>query len=341
MPAADEAAFMAKAVALARRGEGHTRPNPPVGAVVVCDGAVVGEGFHRKAGTDHAEVAAIKSVRRRLGPAAVAALRKSTLYVTLEPCSTPGRVGACTDAIAAAGVRRVVYAVPDPNPVNRGRAARALARNDIICERLAEGSPAAADAARLIAPFAKHVRTGLPFVTVKIAMSLDGRICDDAGKSRWISSVRARAQTGALRASVDAIVVGAETVRRDNPSLLCHQKANDDLIRVVVSKSGRLPKNAQVFKDGKKPALVFSDAAEAIRELGRLGALHVLCEGGLGLATSLADAGLVDEWLTVLAPIVIGHRPVSDAIRFGAPEITWRDAAEGDVIMRFPAGRYS
>ncbi len=338
MPAADAASFMSKALALARRGEGHTRPNPPVGAVVVCDGSVIGEGFHRKAGADHAEVAAIRSVRRRLGPAAVAALHKSTLYVTLEPCSTPGLVGACTDAIASAGLRRVVYAVPDPNPANRGRAARVLAKSDVACERLKEDLPVAAEAARLLAPFAKHVRTGLPFVTVKIAMSLDGRICDDTGRSRWISSERARAQTGMLRASVDAILVGAETVRRDDPSLLCHQKPNEDLIRAVVSKSGRLPKNAQVFR-GKKPAVVFRDAAEAIRELGRQGALHVLCEGGLKLATSLAEAGLVDEWLTVLAPCVVGGLPVSKAVRFGAPETLWRDASEGDVIMRFPAAR--
>ena len=322
------------ALALARRGCGHTRPNPPVGAVIVRAGEVIGEGFHRKAGSDHAEVAAIKNARRRLGGRAAAALRESTLYVTLEPCSRPGRVGACTDAIAAAGLPRVVYAVPDPNPTNRGRAARVLAARGIRCERFRGDAGVLAAARELIAPFAKHVTTGLPFVTVKLAMSLDGRICDDWGQARWVSSAKSRARTGLLRAAVDAILVGAETVRRDDPSLLCHQRRNDDLLRVVVSKSGRLPRGAQVFTDGKNPTLVFRDAAEAIRALGERGALHVLCEGGLNLATSLAEAGLVDEWLTVLAPCVIGHRPMAEALRLELGGVVCCDAAAGDVLVR-------
>ena len=326
---------MARALALARKGCGHTRPNPPVGAVVVCGGKVVGEGYHRKAGTDHAEVAALKQARRRLGGAAAAALRDATLYVTLEPCSRPGRVGACTDAIAAAGVPRVIYAVPDPNPTNRGRAARVLAKAGIRCTRFRGTADVLDGARRLIAPFAKHVTTGLPYVTVKIALSLDGRICDDGGQARWISSAKARARTGALRAEVDAIPVGAETVRKDNPSLLCHQKRNDDLLRVVVSQSGNLPRDAQVFADGRNPTLVFRDAAEAIRELGRRGALHVLCEGGLKLATSLAEAGLVDEWWTVLAPCVIGHRPIGEAVRLKLDAVACCDARAGDILAQF------
>lgn len=326
---------MARALALARKGCGHTRPNPPVGAVVVCGGKVVGEGYHRKAGTDHAEVAALKQARRRLGGAAAAALRDATLYVTLEPCSRPGRVGACTDAIAAAGVPRVIYAVPDPNPTNRGRAARVLAKAGIRCTRFRGTADVLDGARRLIAPFAKHVTTGLPYVTVKIALSLDGRICDDGGQARWISSAKARARTGALRAEVDAILVGAETVRKDNPSLLCHQKRNDDLLRVVVSRSGNLPRDAQVFADGRNPTLVFRDAAEAIRELGRRGALHVLCEGGLKLATSLAEAGLVDEWWTVLAPCVIGHRPIGEAVRLKLDAVACCDARAGDILAQF------
>ena len=328
------AAALKLALALARRGCGHTRPNPPVGAVIVRAGEVIGEGFHRKAGSDHAEVAAIKNARRRLGGRAAVALRESTLYVTLEPCSRPGRVGACTDAIAAAGLPHVVYAVPDPNPTNRGRAARVLAARGIRCERFCGDAEILAAARELIAPFAKHVTTGLPFVTVKLAMSLDGRICDDWGQARWVSSAKSRVRTGLLRAAVDAILVGAETVRRDDPSLLCHQRRNDDLLRVVVSKSGRLPRGAQVFMDGKNPTLVFRDAAEAVRALGERGALHVLCEGGLKLATSLAEAGLVDEWLTVLAPCVIGHRPMAEALRLELGDVTCCDAAAGDVLVR-------
>ena len=305
------------AIEFAKFGCGHTRPNPPVGAIIVGDeGVLLGTGYHKKAGGDHAEVAAIKNARKKFGAAADEKLRHSTLYVSLEPCSKAGRVGACTDAIVAAGIPRVVYAIDDPNPANRGRAAKVLAAKGVSCERYGgDDADVASEASRLIAPFKKHVETGLPFVTVKIAMSLDGRICDDYGDARWISSEEAREETGGMRARIDAIMVGAETVRRDNPSLLCHQKKNPDLVRVVVSRSGNLPQDAQVFTDGKNETLVFADAEEALRELGRRGCLHVLCEGGLNLARSLADAGLVDEWITVLSPCVVGHRRIKDAIR--------------------------
>lgn len=299
-----EADFMRRAVAIAWRSAGHTRPNPPVGAVVVKGGKIIGEGRHRRCGGYHAEVAALKACK--------SSPKGSTVYVTLEPCSKPGRVGACCDALIAAGVRRVTWACADPNPTNRGRAARVLGRAGIetscgLCEE---------DASALIRPFAKHVTTGLPYVTVKLAMSLDGKICDNSGSARWISSAQSRRFTGKMRESVDVVMVGAETVRRDDPSLLCHTRRNDDLWRAVVSRSGALPRGAQVFTDAAKDrTLVFRDAAEAVRELGRRGFMHVLCEGGLGLARSLAAAGLVDEWITVLAPIVIGDGPLASAMR--------------------------
>ena len=318
---------MGRALALARRGEGHTRPNPPVGAVIVFRGKVVGEGWHRRAGGDHAEVAALKDAARHSR-----SVRGATMFVTLEPCSRAGRVGACTDAIAASGVGRVVYACPDPNPTNRGRARRVLARHGIVCERLDPRKKVVNECADLIRPFAKHVLTGMPYVTVKIAMSLDGRICDDWGGARWISSEGSRRFTGSLRERVDAIMVGAETVRRDDPSLLSHGRRNDDLIRVVVSRSGRLPKSAQVFSDGKNETLVFRDAHKALVELGRRGAMHVLCEGGLRLATSLADSGLVDEWLAVVAPVVIGRRRIGEAVR-GRIAAQGAFAAFGDCFV--------
>ena len=153
--------FLWRALSLAGRGEGHTRPNPPVGAVVVKGGKIVGEGWHRRCGGDHAEVAAIKSAAKRGG-----AVKGGTIYVTLEPCSKPGRVGACCAALIAAGVKRVTWACADPNPTNRGKAARNLRRAGIatthgLCED---------EASALIRPFAKHVTTGLPYVTVKLAM---------------------------------------------------------------------------------------------------------------------------------------------------------------------------
>ncbi|MBQ4200312.1 MAG: bifunctional diaminohydroxyphosphoribosylaminopyrimidine deaminase/5-amino-6-(5-phosphoribosylamino)uracil reductase RibD [Kiritimatiellae bacterium] len=181
--------FAWRAVELAARGEGHTRPNPPVGAVIVRGGKIVGEGWHRRCGGDHAEVAAIKDAARR-----GESVRGATLYVTLEPCSRPGRVGACTDAIVAAGIGRVAFAVRDPNPVNSGRAGRVLSRAGVECAvpsraNTLEGkwdpsggmASALAAARRLIAPFAKYVTTGMPYVTVKLAMSLDGKSATGAG----------------------------------------------------------------------------------------------------------------------------------------------------------------
>ena len=340
-----DADFLKRALELAKRGEGHTRPNPPVGAVIVRNGKIIGEGWHKKAGGDHAEVAAIKDALRNLKTSKPQNLKTCTIYVTLEPCSKPGRVGACTDAIIAAGLRRVVYGSVDPNPVNRGRAKRVLAKHGIACERCKTSQPSQLLNAlnRLIAPFAKHVTTGMPYVTVKIAMSLDGKICDDYGNARWISSAKSRKETGYLREWVDAIMVGAETVRKDNPSLLSHGKRNDDLIRVVVTRSGKLPKNAQIFTDGApNETLVFKvgeaasrrfnkddflttksggtpfphckDLRDVLRQLGKSGVMHVLCEGGLNLARSFADAGLVDEWITVLAPKVIGSRRIGKAV---------------------------
>ena len=308
---AAERSFMLRAAELALRGMGHVRPNPCVGAVVVRDGEVVGEGWHKRAGGDHAEVAALKK--------AGAAARGATVYVTLEPCSRAGRVGACTDALAAAGVARVVYGVADPNPKNRGKARRALAKAGVVCERYRGDDEVLAACRELISAFSKHVATGLPFVTVKLAMSLDGRLCDDWGGSRWISSARARRFTAStLRERSDAIMVGGETVRRDNPSLLSHGKRNDDLVRVVVSRSGNLPKDARIFTDGAPNAtLVFDDARKALEELGRMGVTSVLCEGGMKLAVSLAEAGLVDRWIAVLAPKVIGGRRISEAVKIG------------------------
>ena len=305
-----EADFMRRAIALAWRSAGHTRPNPPVGAVVVKGGRIIGEGRHRRCGGDHAEVAALK--------ACTSSPKGATVYVTLEPCSKPGRVGACCDALIAAGVKRVTWACADPNPTNRGKAARILRRAGI---ETAHGL-CADEAAALIRPFAKHVTTGLPFVTVKLAMSLDGKICDNSGSARWISSAQSRRFTGKMREHVDAVMVGAETVRKDNPSLLCHTRRNDDLWRAVVSRSGKLPRDAQVFTDAAKDrTLVFRDAAEALRELGRRGFMHILCEGGLGLARSLAAAGLVDEWISVLAPIVIGNASLALATRLNGPDM--------------------
>ena len=314
---------MARAWALALKSCGHTRPNPPVGAVVVQDGRIVGEGRHRRCGGDHAEAAALKDAARRLPGIDFHTAPPATVYCTLEACSKPGRVGACCDALIAAGVKRVVWACPDPNPTNRGRAARVLRRAgiDTACwaqERSVARRTLARDIwATTLRPFAKHVTTGLPYVTVKLALSLDGRICDTMGQARWISGPASLRETATWRERADVVLVGAETVRRDNPSLLCHTRRNDDLWRAVVSRSGNLPQDAQIFTDAAKDrTLVYRDPVEAVRDLGARGFMSVLCEGGFGLARALADADLVDEWVSILCPLVIGERPLADARRF-------------------------
>ena len=316
----------------AKKGVGHTRPNPPVGAVVVKDGAVIGRGCHKRCGGAHAEVAAIKAASGRCST------EGAKLFVTLEPCSKPGRVGACTDAIIAAGIRKVFYLCEDPNPKNRGKAKAALRKAGVECisatelDGIDEYEDMLQAGADLIAPFKKHIETGLPLVTVKIAMTLDGKICDDYGEARWVSCEEARMATGRFREQVDAIMVGAETIRKDNPSLLSHGKKNDDLIRVVISRSGKLPEKARIFTDGaKNETLVFPDAELAVRELGKMGVMHILCEGGMMLATSLAEAGLVDSWVTVLCPKVIGGRKIAEAARGDLVQAKYKG---DDIIVR-------
>lgn len=335
-----------KALKFARRGLGHTRPNPCVGAVVVRNNKIVGVGWHKRAGGEHAEAMALRDAGRRA--------KNSTLYVTLEPCSTPGRVGACTDAIIAAGVSRVVYILDDPNPRNAGRAKEVLAKAGISCEKFPESDfdyiNLQEQEDEILRGFRKvfgrpEGSPAVPYITVKIAMSLDGKICDKNGNSKWISSDKKRAEMDKYRSIVDAVMVGAETVRRDNPSLLYHGGENLDLLRVIVTSSGKgLSRSSQVFSDdacartyilcvgrktvpsalkswteGERPiggVIAAPTMALALDELHkRTGVLEIFCEGGMKLATSLAEEGLVDEWLSITAPIVIGSRTIDNPIR--------------------------
>lgn len=318
--------WMRRAIALARRGEGHTRPNPPVGAVVVYGTGKLGEGFHRRAGEAHAEVVALDACR--------GAARGATLYVTLEPCSTQGRTPPCTDRILSEGIARVVVGCRDENSCHRGRGLEILAAHgvEVVCGVCEE------EARELARPFFKHVTTGLPYVTVKLAMTLDGRIADREQRSQWITGATARAEVQRLRRRVDVMLVGAGTVCADDPSLLCRLRgAGDDLMRVVVDASGRTPARAQVYTDAaaartvvattqagaarktvdwtRHGAQVWTFDADAdgrvpleplLKRLGAAGVLHVLCEGGGRLAGALQDAGLVDAYDLFYAPVLLG-----------------------------------
>ncbi len=316
---------MQRALELAWRGAGRTRPNPPVGAVVVNGGRLVGEGWHRRAGGPHAEVEAL----RRAGAQAAG----GTLYVTLEPCSTQGRTPPCTERILAAGVARVVTAVRDPNPAHNGRGIRLLKRRGLA---VTEGV-GAAGATSLLRPFAKWITTGRPFVTLKMGMTLDGRIADAAGRSKWITSPASRRLVQELRRHCDAIMVGAGTVRRDNPSLsLLGAAASAGPLRLLVDACGCLAPGARVLADGAASRTIIATTAACpaqtraayagagatvwplaarrgrvslkalVRRAGKAGLLHVLCEGGAEMAAELIDQDLVDECVIFVAPTILG-----------------------------------
>ncbi len=328
----DDDAWMLRALALARRGAGLTRPNPPVGAVIVRGGRVLGEGWHRRAGGPHAEAEALA--------AAGARARGATLYVTLEPCCTRGRTPPCTAAILRAGIRRVVVAMRDPNPRHNGRGLRLLRRAGI---EVVEGVGAGA-AAAVLAPFACWIATGRPRVALKLAMSLDGKIADRRGRARWISGEPARRLVHEWRRAADAILVGAGTALADNPSLLPRPARGRRPFRIVVDARGRLPAAARIFTDGRADRTIVAttrrcpaprraawQAAGArvwvlppggggvslsalLARLGRLGLLEVLCEGGAELGAALIRGRWADELRLFLAPLLIGGRTAPGAV---------------------------
>jgi len=316
---------------LARRGLGKTSPNPAVGAVLVRGRKIIGEGWHRKAGGPHAEVFAFRGVDAR----------GATLYVTMEPCCTFGKTPPCTDAIIAAGVKRVVVAALDPNPKHNGRGLKILRRAGIRVEHglLADEATAMNEA------FNKWITTGLPFVIAKAAMSLDGKIATRTGDAKWITSEVARREGHTLRAKVDAVMVGANTVVRDDPQLtLRHGVLGKQPLRVVVDARGRTPTSARLFNDvHRKRTLVLTtklsparwrryignlgielftvpeksgrvDLRAGLKSVGKRNVTSVLIEGGGELLGSAFDAKLVDKAQFFYAPIVIGGRKAITAV---------------------------
>lgn len=316
----------ALAVELAERGLGLARPNPMVGAVVARDGRVVGKGWHEGPGTPHAEIVALAAARD--------ATKGATLYTTLEPCSHFGRTPPCAPAIVAAGVQRVVAAVRDPNPVVDGRGFAMLRDagvevvEGVLAERCAE----------LIRGFAKHVATGRPLVTLKMAASLDGKVAAGDGSSRWITGAAARRDVQRLRARSGAIVVGAGTVLSDDPALTVRLEGyrGRQPFRVFLDAGGRVPATAGLLTDGAAATIVAtipgcpSDVATAweragaevvvlpederggvslpalMEALGKRDVQEVLIEGGPTLAWEAVDAGVVDRIVLHLAPKLIG-----------------------------------
>lgn len=285
---------MRRALELARLGEGLTRPNPPVGALLVQNGKITSEGFHKKAGGPHAEVNCLKKVPK-VG-------KTATLYISLEPCSTSGRTPPCTELILERGIRRVVVGCLDPNPAHAGRGIRKLRRAGVevitgVCRKEAEA---------LIAPFAKRMLTGMPYVTLKLGITLDGKIADASGKSQWITGPQARKKVQELRRRADAILVGAGTVRADDPSLLPRPAKGRTPWRVVAGST--IPKTSKLLTDeAAAQTLLMDDSIEMIlADLAKRDVMHVLCEGGGEMAGSLIRAGLVDEFAIFMAPSLLG-----------------------------------
>jgi diaminohydroxyphosphoribosylaminopyrimidine deaminase/5-amino-6-(5-phosphoribosylamino)uracil reductase len=295
--------FLRRALELAQLGRGLTLPNPRVGAVLVKGGRIIGEGHHQRAGSPHAEVHAVEDAKRRGHGAAGA-----TLYVTLEPCSTRGRTPPCTDLILREKIARVVFAATDPNPAHAGAATRRLREAGV---QVAHGL-LAAEATALNRDFNWWIVRRLPWVVAKIALSLDGRIVAPPGDDRWLTSPAARGAAHELRWESDAILVGAETARRDNPQLtvrIAGKKGKPQPWRIVWARSGKLPRSLHLFSDAhRKRTLLFRDTPlrEVLAELGRREISHLLLEGGGRVLTEAFRAGLVNEVAFFIAPAAMG-----------------------------------
>lgn len=312
---------MRKALALASQGRGRVHPNPMVGAVLVRDGREIASGYHRAYGGPHAEIEAL----RRAGTHA----KGATLYVTLEPCSHWGKTPPCADALLRAGVTRVVSSMKDPNPLVSGRGfSRLRARGVAIT------SGVLLEEARFLnRAFITRITKHRPYITLKVASSLDGRTATVTGESKWITSSASRAQGHRLRAEVDAIAVGAGTVLADNPSLTAHGKGRDP-IRIIFQGKRALPKRLNIFDLSaetwvlRQPRGVKALKA-TLAQLAERGVTHLLVEGGATLQKSFWDAGVVDEVAWFVAPVIIGsHKRLQDAWRLPNLPDWW---ARGEV----------
>jgi len=294
--------FMREAIALAKRGLESTSPNPAVGCVIVKRGKILGAGWHRRAGEPHAEVDALRSLEK------VSVARGATAYVTLEPCSTEGKTPPCTNALIAAGLARIVVGATDPNPKHRGRGLRLLRQAGIAVDT----GLLADECAELNPEFNYFMTAGLPWVIAKCGMSLDGRLTRPPGEGPWITSTASRRDAMKLRARVDAVLVGAATIRADDPALTLRGQAfrvAEQPWRVVWAPRRMPPKRAQIFDDAaRERTIVLRDKSlrSALKKLAARGILTVLVEGGGYTLGKLFDGGLANEVVFYVAPLLAG-----------------------------------
>ncbi|MDX2478803.1 MAG: bifunctional diaminohydroxyphosphoribosylaminopyrimidine deaminase/5-amino-6-(5-phosphoribosylamino)uracil reductase RibD [Desulfuromusa sp.] len=328
MPELTHQHFMQLALNLARQGKGRTAPNPPVGAVIVNSGIVVGEGFHPQYGEPHAEIFALRQAGEKAQGAAI--------YVTLEPCSHYGKTPPCADALIAAGIKSVYIGAVDPNPQVSGRGIEKLRKNGIKVQTGILESQCRC----LLAAFTKHITTGLPFTIYKAAMTLDGNTATSTGDSKWVSGEESRRQVHRLRDRVEAIMVGIGTVLKDDPLLNTRLPNGDgrDPLRVVVDSQLRISPECRILKqkslaktliatistDQRKILALQNRGAEVVvlptdsakvslsalwEELGRRQVQTLLLEGGSTLATAVLKNDLIDRLMLYVAPKLLGGSP--------------------------------
>lgn len=323
--------FMHVAICLAKKAEGLTSPNPIVGAVIVKNRKIVGKGYHKRCGLPHAEINAIKDAGKHT--------KGSTLYVTLEPCDHFGRTGPCTFAIIRSGIRKVVIGMKDPNPTNNGRGIFRLIDNGIetVIGVLED------EAKAINAQYIKYIY--MPYITVKIAESLDGKIATRTGDSRWITSEDSRLFVHRLRAKADAVMVGVNTVLKDDPMLLSKTSPGKQPARIIVDSRLRTPFGAKIFSkplaspvviaaikrprgqrrvklyEARGARVLFLESKKGkvnlrklFIKLARIGIRDILVEGGGELVWSLIEEKLVDRFLFFIAPKIIGGRRAPGAV---------------------------
>ncbi|MFH1411031.1 MAG: bifunctional diaminohydroxyphosphoribosylaminopyrimidine deaminase/5-amino-6-(5-phosphoribosylamino)uracil reductase RibD [Candidatus Omnitrophota bacterium] len=322
---ADKEKYMEEALALAGKAEGRTYPNPMVGAVMIRRGRIIGKGYHKRFGGAHAETAAIKNAGGACGGA--------TLFVTLEPCDHHGKTPPCTEAIIKSGIKKVYVAMKDPNPINRGRGIRRLRKSGI---EVFVGTKRTA-ACELNRKYIKYIKHRMPYVTLKLAQTLDGRIAAPDGSSKWISGGSSRRLVKKMRASFDGIMVGSNTIRADDPLLLSSRDPSRGPARIIVDSALKISPRSRLIRTsaiapvfigttekassrkidklGKIPGVHITVMKSRggrvplnsfLRSLSERGMMNILLEGGGELAGSLLDEGLIDEAVFFIAPKLLG-----------------------------------
>ncbi|MBL4693936.1 bifunctional diaminohydroxyphosphoribosylaminopyrimidine deaminase/5-amino-6-(5-phosphoribosylamino)uracil reductase RibD [Candidatus Gracilibacteria bacterium] len=314
--------FMRRAIELAMKAEGMTSPNPLVGAVIVKGGHIIAEGYHKKAGEDHAEVIAIRQVMEGSGISSMdldpSLFKNAELYVTLEPCAHVGKTPSCAKLVADCGFKKVHVGMKDPFEKVNGKGIRYMRKAGSIVSVLTEESELANEVRSINQPFIKWAVEGIPYVVVKAGMSLDGKIATAGGESQWITGEDARDDARMERSKCDAVLVGAGTVKADDPELAAHGKfKNKDLLRVVIG--GKLDESSKVFRD-ENVLIVDKDSTgkvnlkRLLKSLAKKGVQSVFVEGGAATHGAFFDAGLVDKAIFYIAPRIIGGTGALSAV---------------------------